>query len=234
MTPKRNRKHPAFDTEFLVITAVSGFISGYLLFSGWVPAAVLRLFIVLDIYVFTVLALWCVLEWMLPRCMRAWHDLQARSCEEAERAALSDLISECVLEQSRAEHQGRDTSYLIVRDENQELYLLSPADPAYTEVARVLVRGAETYPASAALPDDESGELPFSEVIGGLGNQVTVRDTEGRLRVLGPADPGYKEAVRVVVERHPYLAVLFQEADDPSSVPPDDSDDDNPLAAVND
>ena len=157
MTPKRN-KRTSFDVESFTIFAVSGFICGYLLVSGRIPAPILHAFILLDSYVFTLLALWCVVEWVLPRVLRLWRHVQARTRQDAERAGLADLIARRIFEHARIEHLGRDTSYLVVRGDEHRLYLLSPDDPEYIEVARVFLRPSKALTAAFEMSNDESSD----------------------------------------------------------------------------
>jgi hypothetical protein len=169
---KRTNKQPSFDVESFTIFAVSGFICGYLLVSGRLPAPVLRAFVLLDSYVFTVLALWCVVEWVLPRLLRMWRSAQAHARRETEPAGLADLIARRITEYARIEHQGRDSAYLVVRGDEHRLYLLSPSDPEYIEVARVFLRPSEVLAAAFETSDDESSRRSDDEGEGGAQETV--------------------------------------------------------------
>jgi hypothetical protein len=165
---KHTNKQPSFDVESFTIFAVSGFICGYLLVSGRLPAPILHALILLDIYVFTTLALWCVVEWVLPRLLRLWRGMHARKHARSEHALLSEMIARCIFENSRIEHQGRDTAYLTVHGDEHRLYLLAPGDPEYIEVARVFLRTSQTLTAAFNPSDDESSRRSDDEGGGGV------------------------------------------------------------------
>ncbi|HEY7415359.1 MAG TPA: hypothetical protein VH593_09215 [Ktedonobacteraceae bacterium] len=143
MTSKRpNTNRAPADVQSFLIFAASGFICGYLLFSGRVPLAVLRPIVLLDTCAFTTLALWCVVEWALPRIRRFWYAWLAYR----EDMLLADDASETeadTQEQGLLEviggHTSADTCYLIMRDAESRLCVLAPHDPGYEEAAHVAV-----------------------------------------------------------------------------------------------